>query len=67
MGDERQGKMSWDEHNNLHFSCSSRDDLAGNRKDVCVKEAKAEFVKGNAHAKGDRIGRCAPGRGHEAG
>ena len=31
------------------------DDLAGNRKDVCVKEAKAEFVKGKADAKVDRV------------
>jgi hypothetical protein len=31
------------------------DDLAGNRKDVCVKEAKAELVKGEANAKVDRV------------
>jgi hypothetical protein len=31
------------------------DDLAGNSKDVCVKEAKAEFVKGKANAKVDRV------------
>ena len=31
------------------------DDLAGNRKDVCVKEAKAELVKGKADAKVDRV------------
>ena len=31
------------------------DDLAGNSKDVCVKEAKAELVKGKANAKVDRI------------
>jgi hypothetical protein len=31
------------------------DDLAGNRKDVCVKEAQAEFVKAKAHAKLDRV------------
>ena len=31
------------------------DDLAGNRKDVCVKEAKAELVKGTADAKVDRV------------
>lgn len=31
------------------------DDLAGNPKDVCVKEAKAEFVKGKANAKVDRV------------
>jgi hypothetical protein len=31
------------------------DDLAGNRKDVCVKEAKAELVRGKADAKVDRV------------
>ena len=31
------------------------DDLAGNRKDVCVKEAKAALVKGKANAKVDRV------------
>ena len=31
------------------------DDLAGNRKDVCVKEAQAELVKGKADAKVDRV------------
>jgi hypothetical protein len=31
------------------------DDLAGNRKDVCIKEAKAELVKGKANAKVDRV------------
>ena len=31
------------------------DDLAGNRKDICVKEAKAELVKGKANAKVDRV------------
>jgi len=31
------------------------DDLAGNRKDVCVKEAKAGLVKGKADAKVDRV------------
>jgi len=31
------------------------DDLAGNRKDVCVKEANAEFVKGKADARVDRV------------
>jgi hypothetical protein len=31
------------------------DDLAGNRKDVCVKEAQAEFVKAKAHANVDRV------------
>jgi hypothetical protein len=31
------------------------DDLAGNAKDVCVKEAKAALVKGKANAKVDRV------------
>jgi hypothetical protein len=31
------------------------DDLTGNGKDVCVKEAKAELVKGKANAKVDRV------------
>ena len=31
------------------------DDLAGNRKDVCVKEAKAVLVAGKADAKVDRV------------
>lgn len=31
------------------------DDLAGNGKDVCVKEAKAALVKGKADAKVDRV------------
>jgi hypothetical protein len=31
------------------------DDLAGNRKDVCVTEAKAALVKGKADAKVDRV------------
>jgi hypothetical protein len=39
------------------------DDLAGNRKDVCVKEAKAELVKGKANAKVDRV---AADASHEA-
>jgi hypothetical protein len=31
------------------------DDLAGNPKDVCVKQAKADLVKGKADAKVDRV------------
>ena len=31
------------------------DDLAGNPRDVCVKEAKAELVKGKSNAKVDRV------------
>jgi hypothetical protein len=31
------------------------DDLAGNTKDVCVKEAKAALIKGKADAKVDRV------------
>jgi hypothetical protein len=39
------------------------DDLAGNRKDVCVKEAKSELVKGKSNAKVDRV---AADTSHEA-
>jgi hypothetical protein len=39
------------------------DDLAGNNKDVCVKEAKAELVKGKANARVDRV---AADTSHEA-
>ena len=39
------------------------DDLAGTRKDVCVKEAKAELVKGKSNAKVDRV---AADTSHEA-
>ena len=38
-----------------NVSIEKCDDLAGNRKDVCVKEAKAELVKGKADAKVDRV------------
>ena len=31
------------------------DDLSGNAKDVCVKEAKAAYVKAKADAKVDRV------------
>ena len=40
---------------NYNISMEKCDDLAGNRKDVCVKEAKAELVKGKADAKVDRV------------
>ncbi len=40
---------------NYDVSKEKCDDLAGNRKDVCVKEAKAELVKGKADAKVDRV------------
>jgi hypothetical protein len=40
---------------NYNVANQKCDDLAGNRKDVCVKEAKAEFVKGKADAKADRV------------
>lgn len=40
---------------NYDVSKEKCDDLAGNRKDVCVKEAKAELVKGKANAKVDRV------------
>ena len=40
---------------NFAVTIEKCDDLAGNRKDVCVKEANAEFVKGKADAKVDRV------------
>jgi hypothetical protein len=40
---------------NYNVTAEKCDDLAGNRKDVCVKEAKAELVKGKADAKVDRV------------
>ena len=40
---------------NYNISIEKCDDLAGNRNDVCVKEAKAELVKGKADAKVDRV------------
>ena len=40
---------------NYNVAIEKCDDLAGNPKDVCVKEAKAELVKGNANAKVDRV------------
>jgi len=40
---------------NYNVAIEKCDDLAGNRKDVCAKEAKAEFVKGKADAKVDRV------------
>jgi cell division septum initiation protein DivIVA len=40
---------------NYNVTIEKCDDLAGNRKDVCVKEAKAELVKGKANAKVDRV------------
>ncbi len=40
---------------NYNVAIEKCDDFAGNRKDVCVKEAKAEFVKGKADAKVDRV------------
>jgi hypothetical protein len=40
---------------NYDVAIEKCDDLAGNRKDVCVKEAKAEIVKGKANAKVDRV------------
>jgi hypothetical protein len=40
---------------NYDVSIEKCDDQAGNRKDVCVKEAKAELVKGKADAKVDRV------------
>jgi membrane-associated HD superfamily phosphohydrolase len=40
---------------NYNISLEKCDDLAGNRKDVCVKEAKAELVRSKADAKVDRV------------
>ncbi len=40
---------------NYDVSIEKCDDLAGNTKDVCVKEAKAALVKGKADAKVDRV------------
>ena len=40
---------------NYNVAIEKCDDLAGNPKDVCVKAAKAEFVKGKADAKVDRV------------
>ena len=40
---------------NYNIAIERCDDLAGNPKDVCVKEAKAELVKGKANAKVDRV------------
>ena len=48
---------------NYNVAIEKCDDLAGNRKDVCVKEAKAELVKGKANAKVDRV---AADTSHEA-
>lgn len=40
---------------NYNVAIEKCDDLGGNRKDVCVKEAKSELVKGKANAKVDRV------------
>ena len=40
---------------NYDVAIEKCDDLAGNRKDVCVKEAKSAFVKAKADAKVDRV------------
>jgi hypothetical protein len=40
---------------NYDVAIEKCDNLAGNGKDVCVKEAKAELVKGKANAKVDRV------------
>jgi hypothetical protein len=51
----RQGARVVHAEANYDVSIEKCDDLAGNRKDVCVKEAKAELVKGKADAKVDRV------------
>jgi hypothetical protein len=40
---------------NYKVAMEKCDDLAGNPKDVCVKEAKSALVKGKADAKVDRV------------
>ena len=40
---------------NYDVAIEKCDDLAGNPKDVCVKEAKSALVKGKADAKVDRV------------
>ena len=40
---------------NYDVAIEKCDDQTGNGKDVCVKEAKAELVKGKANAKVDRV------------
>jgi hypothetical protein len=40
---------------NYDVAIEKCDDLAGNRKGVCVKEAKAELIKSKANAKVDRV------------
>jgi hypothetical protein len=40
---------------NYNVAIEKCDDQAGNRKDVCVKEAKAELVRGKANARVDRV------------
>jgi len=40
---------------NYNVAIEKCDDLAGNPKDVCVKEAKSQLVKGKANAKVDRV------------
>ena len=40
---------------NYNVAKEKCDDLAGNPKDVCVKEAKSALVKGKADAKVDRV------------
>ena len=48
---------------NYNVAIEKCDDMAGNPKDVCVKEAKAELVKGKSNAKVDRV---AADTSHEA-
>jgi hypothetical protein len=48
---------------NYNVAIEKCDDLAGNPKAVCVKQAKAELVKGKANAK---VGRVAADTSHEA-
>jgi hypothetical protein len=51
----RQGARVAHAQATYNVSVEKCDDLAGNSKDVCVKEAKAALVKGKADAKVDRV------------
>jgi hypothetical protein len=51
----RQGARVAHAQATYDVSIEKCDDLAGNRKDVCVKEAKAELVKRKADARVDRV------------
>ena len=50
---------------NYAIAIEKCDDLAGNPKDVCVKEAKSGLVKGKADAKVDRVAAVTRAEGSE--